>query len=395
MKPTLLSLCALLAVTFLQAQPYMNQEHTRHRFAQLTLGGSLRANPLEGYHDKNQSLEPTFFIGGTHFWGHTEFYVEIPLGSTQAYSRGVETGAKLLPWAPAEKKLRPYVSTAFTVTELKLGEGSLREDLRFPFGLGLLYMRNGWMFDASWSWMPAQNIDYYTSQSQYASLALPGQSFSIGIRKMLETTLSAEKSWQSGKAAEVTEKLAEQGRLDGFTLAAGVSSVWFTQASGFNQEEYPFLSDQVSMAAFADLGLGYYFHKTDWQLNLAYRRYRFINAAFDFEQEVSRASTGLEAYKFLRDYHGFVPYLGGIVSYEQLGYEDPNWTHSQNGWNAGITFGWDIRPNRLGVFTLRTNLRYYPSMSLQMDGKPKFNLNQIEFNFIQLVLYPQRIFGFI
>ena len=56
----------------------------------------------------------------------------------------------------------------------------------------------------------------------------------------------------------------------------------------------------------------------------------------------------------------------------------------------GLVFGWDIRLSEVDFLILRTNLRYTPDLGHKIDGK-SYTSRQIEFNFIQLVLYPQRI----
>jgi len=61
-------------------------------------------------------------------------------------------------------------------------------------------------------------------------------------------------------------------------------------------------------------------------------------------------------------------------------------------WAAGITFGWDIRPNRAQYFLLRTNLRWYPKLELSVVEGQAVSLNALEFNFIQLVVFPGRMF---
>ncbi|MEO1074606.1 MAG: hypothetical protein AAFX41_01430 [Bacteroidota bacterium] len=58
----------------------------------------------------------------------------------------------------------------------------------------------------------------------------------------------------------------------------------------------------------------------------------------------------------------------------------------------GLTFGWDIRPNRLQSWILRTNLRWYPTLSLPVADDGDIAFGNVEFNFIQLILYPNRIF---
>lgn len=385
------------AISMVSAQPYANHENTRHRFAQLTLGTGIRQASLSGlepYGSNGSVFEQVFHIGGTHFWGHSEFYIDIPMFGSKVYSQGMETGAKLFPWPLIQGKLRPCFSLAFSVPEFSINGGAVYNDLLFPLGAGLVYLKNGWVFDLSCSFTKRRSFDYYVTQQEQHSFQLANTNFSLGVRKMLETTLSAERSWRDGSTAELTDKLAAAKRLDGFTLAAGPSSTWFLKKSSYNEERHPFLEHQIALAPFADLGIGYYFHTGDWQTNVSWRTFKLKNQAFGFEQEIERTSLGLEAFKFLGDYYGFVPFIGAIMSYEQLGYNDGAVEHKDDGLNGGVTFGWDIRPNRLGVFILRTNLRYYPKLDLNMPNGLKFDLSQIELNFIQLVIFPQRIMGY-
>ncbi|MFK8163380.1 MAG: hypothetical protein AB8H12_13040 [Lewinella sp.] len=101
--------------------------------------------------------------------------------------------------------------------------------------------------------------------------------------------------------------------------------------------------------------------------------------------------------KAIGDFHGFVPFIGPILSREQLEFTEAfegeiTQQTTQDKWAAGLTFGWDIRPNRLQVFTLRTNLRWYPKLHLDLANDQQISFGAIEFNFIQLVIYPERLF---
>jgi hypothetical protein len=58
----------------------------------------------------------------------------------------------------------------------------------------------------------------------------------------------------------------------------------------------------------------------------------------------------------------------------------------------GLVFGWDIRPNRLQSWILRTNLRWFPNLNLNVGEAGSVSFDNIEFNFIQLVIYPGRFF---
>jgi len=388
-----------LSIPFFEviAQPYTGNRHTRHRFAQLTLGAGLRAIPsqgLESYGDDPIEFEPCFHIGGTHFWGHSEFYIDIPLVESGVFSGGVETGMRLFPWPVENGKLRPYFRASMNVTELQIADGAAYSQLVFPLGLGITYSRRNWILDAGWSLTSQRQVSYYSSLNTATKVSLPNSWFSIGINKMLETTLSAERSWRDSSIFKITEKLAAQRRLNGFTIAAGISSAWLLEPIAFNEEFHSYFHHQVAFAPFADLGLGYYHHTSDMQLNIAYRGYTLKHQAYGKEQSLRRRSIGLEVFKFLADYHGFVPFVGGIISYEGLRLRDPLANQESGDLAGGISFGWDIRPNRVQTFILRTNLRYYPKLSIEMEGRPEFNLGQIEFNFIQLVIFPERMMGF-
>jgi hypothetical protein len=61
---------------------------------------------------------------------------------------------------------------------------------------------------------------------------------------------------------------------------------------------------------------------------------------------------GLEFTKNIIDYHGFVPFIGPIVSYEALRFQEafetgPLLEEFDNQARVGCRVGWDIRPNRI------------------------------------------------
>ncbi|MEL7362741.1 MAG: hypothetical protein AAFN13_11770, partial [Bacteroidota bacterium] len=132
-------------------------------------------------------------------------------------------------------------------------------------------------------------------------------------------------------------------------------------------------------------------------IGLAYRGYGTSTNAYGTTQSLRRRSVVFEVTKYLFDYHGFLPFVGPAVSYERLSFEEAfeqqrtaDVDEEQVGY--GLTFGWDIRPNRLQSWILRTNLRWYPTLSLSVAEDQDIAFSNIEFNFIQLILYPNRIF---
>lgn len=75
------------------AQPYVEGGQTRHRFAQLLIGADAMFFPASGQafalddggglsdFTPNAALVPRINIAGTHFWGHTNFYISIPVAN--------------------------------------------------------------------------------------------------------------------------------------------------------------------------------------------------------------------------------------------------------------------------------------------------------------------------
>ncbi len=97
------------------------------------------------------------------------------------------------------------------------------------------------------------------------------------------------------------------------------------------------------------------------------------------------------------DYHGFVPFIGPVFSYEQLGVSEtheeiPVFDITTNKATIGLLFGWDIKLTHMEWWHLRTNLRYFPFLNVEVDDGKKLSLNNLEFNFIQAIIYPNRIF---
>jgi hypothetical protein len=62
--------------------------------------------------------------------------------------------------------------------------------------------------------------------------------------------------------------------------------------------------------------------------------------------------------------------------------------------SPGILFGWDILASPLETWLLRTNLRYYPFQKVKDAEGNIARVDQFEFNFIQLVIYPNRMINF-
>lgn len=418
MKNALL-LCLLLPV-FTTAQPYIKAK-TRHRFAQLNLGVDFchfsGAGTQTYYYDKTGNLdkdvlgsknELRFIIGGTHFWGHADFFVAFKLlqATDQPFGSSVETGGKYFPWRIEHGKLRPYIGVSwlpvsfsqnrtFAPQDEKRGPVQIRN--QYPLTAGIVFNYKAHMIDIGAAYMYDNKSSYYIDRTTLAPVTMPAFRLSIGYKLMLETTASAERGWQSGRTKAITDTLEARKKLNGFTLAAGFSSAAVLSSSLHTRAIAPFTEDYKLSAAFPEFGLGYYLHKPDIQINIAYRTVKGYLHAYGFDQNYRRRSLALEAYKFFADYHGFAPFAGPALSYETLEVNEKDltlpWKHNDwQGLKPGITAGWDIRPNRLQSWYLRTNIRWFPNLDVKMYSGKNVSLDQLEINFIQLVVFPGRLF---
>jgi hypothetical protein len=408
MGTAVLLACSLLAVDT-QAQVYVEGGKTRHRFAQLTLGMSARQLPTQSgatwqrqvdgslqRADLSAQLVPRFVIGGTHFWGHADFLVAFPLWQSGAsgYEEGVETSFRYIPWQLRDRKLRPFIGLSHMAVQLQRDGGAKVQKHLLPLSAGLYWLQGNHLFELGVSWNASTAIDYYHAPQLRATTQLPPLAVQFGYKWMIETTLSAEPRWQSGRTAYLEDTLAKLGRMDAWTFGIGPSAGFFMAESGFLTEQAPWLG-QHRGGMMLELMLGRYWYKRDLQLSLVYRGMRSAVAGHGSEQQLRRTAITLESYRFFGDYHGFVPFIGPALSYE-------NWSgHTQLAAEAseplsyralrpGLTFGWDIRPDQLQRWYLRTSLRYFPGLSHPMAGGGEMRMDQLEVNFIQLVLMPGR-----
>jgi hypothetical protein len=241
-------------------------------------------------------------------------------------------------------------------------------------------------------------LEYYISQNQSATIETPSIYFGANVKLILEGTKGSEKYYYSGKEDRDYENLKAKKLLNSFYVGIGPSTSFFTQKSDYNSEIRPFLHSPLNSDVFLDVGLGYFYEPLNAFSGITYRNMKTNSNAYGYEQNFTRKSLGLEFNKFLFDYQGFVPYLGLGISYEKITFseKDKGSLHlmeESNLWRPVFVFGWDILPTKLEYMTLRTNLRYTPDLSIDVSGYAVPN-SQLEFNIIQLIFYPQRLINF-
>ena len=392
------------------AQPYtVENGHTRHRFAQLEVGMSQFFSPKSGKtqflsndqvvnYQFNESSTSAIFIGGTHFWGHCDFALTIPVkkfGKGMRYA--VDLQAKYFPLAIRHNKLRPYIGVSMNPFGYSQKDGATINKTYFPVLAGFNYSKKMHQFEIGLLYNYKNDFQYYISRTQLGNAQIQPFVFNATYKLTLETTGSAEKNWRNGTTAKRTEELAKAGKLNAFSVGIGFSSAFRIKNSAYLSQKYPF-AGQHSYQSTLEYGLGYYWHKPDLQMNIAYRRFKSDVEAYGYTQQARRSAVTVELFKFLGDYHGFIPFVGPNLGYETLQITEQDFgqiqeTPSFKGWKPGITFGWDIRPDRLQSWILRTNLRWQPNLNVTMSDGRKNALDQLEFNFIQLVVFPERMFG--
>jgi len=353
--------------------------------------------------DRNNFITPAINFGATHFWGHADFFVSVATSSkkirTDEVSNSIRfraiTGMRIFPLALKENTIRPYLSYKFAPIRLNqsdlLGENYRRTQVKSILGAGIAYQTPKVYAYAGYEFIPNNETNIYLSKTQTATSSFPKGLINFGINYSVEFT----KGSYSPPVQQLDSLLRSKNTL-GLFFGIGPSSAFPTQNSNYISDLYPFLDDRAMPNIFPEITAGYHFSKHEFVVSVNFRPMRQERDAFGFKQRLRRNSFGLEVYKFLFDYHGFAPFLGAGILYEDIrlieidnGMNQTNDRHTLT--TPALVFGWDIRPSkRADLWLLRTNLRYAPFLELAKNGKA-ISLQYLEFNFIQAILYPQRI----
>jgi hypothetical protein len=404
-------LTGLLFCVSISAQDSIYTYHAINRslsFAQLTYGGDLLAltGGQSGDGSFGTTVMPRATIGGLHFWGHADFYVSFPLGINLRQKpdfaerfkqqESVETGLKIYPWALKSGTVRPFAGISFQPysfgyarRSVSTGNGYARAE-RFisPVQVGLTYTGKKYLFSVGSRYNWKNQFSYAVSPTERQSVRINAWNINVGIIRYVDTDRSMGRPKTVGRLNAMHRLLEEKGKLSDWYIGIGPSTALQMSKSDFLRTKYPFLADdQLNSFLVPDATVGYYFAKPDLNIGLSTRIMGFRTHAFDADLRLLRATVAIEAYKFLFNYHGFVPFVGPMLSYEHLQLKENNTrTAKVQGPALGIVFGWDIRVTQTGSGLLRTNLRYTPGLHLKVEGQPLM-FNHLEFNFIQFVKF--------
>lgn len=420
--PTLIAILMLIGNAYSQEQKPKN---SRFDFAQTTLGIGLHYSnsgnvdfvdgngQLQSYQFENQ-FYPVLYFGGLHFWNSTELYFGLPFG--QLLNKNPSDNISITnnlstvfcinyyPWKINNRKVRPYIGSSISGINYDqnsddiASDGALFTKIVFPIHGGLSWRKNKTLVDVQLIYNYDNQFEYFISQNKSTTVTTPPLYYSASFKLLLEGTKGSEKYHYSGNEARNYELLKAKRLLNSFYVAIGPSTSFFTRNNEYNTYNRPFIPSALTSNVFFDIGLGYFYEPLNAFAGISYRKLNTNSTAYGYEQNLQRRSYLFEFNKFLFDYQGFVPYLGIGLSFDQLRFEERELdeiivSKDQNSLNPTLIFGWDILPTKLEYMTLRTNLRYTPSLNIDIDGLNIPNA-QLEFNIIQFVFYPQRFVNF-
>lgn len=407
------------------AQPYMGN-NGKYRFAQRTMGVQIETTPTGGTtffkqgdktfsQDIGGKTQLSLMVAGLHFWGHADFSITFPIYQFQnrkdslykSHGNFEIIGTRYYPWRLENGKIRPYIGTALQISYYRQeGMGIFRgfgrpNTVRFnaPLTFGVAYINGKNIFELGAKWTYNNKFDYYIDRETQQTITTAPVSFNLTLRRYFENTAPQfEAKEASGELKRNHQILIDNRRRNAFSLAVGLSSAAFVGQNSYNADKNPYMSS-FGIKTFLEFGVGYNLDRLDAHLNVSYRSYSMEQSSYRRVQQVKRQGLGIEAYKFLLDYKGFVPFLGAGLSNENLQITDEDkLTGKVETGNATlkaapfIIAGWDIRYHRANWFMLRTNIRYFPTLGAEVGSNGKFPFRQCELNFIQAVFYPERLY---
>lgn len=366
------------------------QEKDRFKFAQTYVG--LGNTVLYSSHNEVYTSQRITF-GGLHFWSKADFYVSFPVanqnfGNKINFTEGILTGGRWLPFGLKSNGFRPYLGAHWQVPFMWGDNMPDLEKNAFSIESGFYYtFKNSWTVEFGARINPLNKWQVpYREETLYSSL----WAFDVGIKKHFDFTAGTDKEWANKQASE----MSKNGHKNTFGFGVGMSSV-IALAPVKYLEEAEFFPSIAKVGIMPEFGLSYYVAKPDMVVRLAFRpTTRFVrNDDFAYLLKDNRLS--VEAFKFLFDYQGFMPFVGiGITNSIYNLSINSRFTESiaekGNSQSVSLVFGWDVRPTQAEWFILRTCLRYQPQKGFGSYAQEKFS-RDLEFNFIQMVVYLQRI----
>jgi hypothetical protein len=348
---------------------------------------------------------PRLNIGGVHFWGHTEFYVNFPLPflairnkpadfDILKYTQGIDCGVKLYPLALRPGRVSPYAGVGFRVLNFQQQlkneqykyEAPEFQKTIFPVQLGLTYTTKNYLFSLNGQYQHLEKFSYYSSPSSIGSIKVSPLSFQLSVLKHFDSDKNLRRKESVANENNKYKVLEKEKRLSSWYWGLGPSAGLQVSKSPYLEKYFPQLKNEFIGGFMPDITFGRFLHKPDMNIGLSYRTMGNTMRGYNDQIKVRRHSLMLEVYKNLFNYLGFVPFAGITGSIEKLKMSENGNIYAEIKPSLGFIFGWDIRVTKTGTSLLRTNLRYIPGLYLRVGGE-KMMYDQLEFNFIQWVQF--------
>jgi hypothetical protein len=307
------------------------------------------------------------------------------------------------------------VSTSFMTRTFKITDGTSStanvgrlSDAVMPVGAGVAWRTAlGFVADVQVQYVPGSTtissgvvpgpLDEPRETSVEERIDLSGFRFVAGLKWSRHLGATSAPGYRESKARALQRRI-DDGSISGVNVALGPSTRLVNNSSAYFSDRRPYLREQFDAGLFLHTSVGYYVFAPDTEVRLAYRRITADASAFGARLETQQSGLFLEALKFFDvDLYGFVPFVGVGVGYGRLRAVDHvserSVTARDSLWMLSIPFGWDIRPNPASAWIVRTNLRWVPRARIDFPmADVRLDLGGLEFDFIQLVLFPERIF---
>lgn len=320
-----------------------------------------------------------------HYWGAFDFYVFFPLsihfqidGLKQTYSPGIETGFKYYPKPIENKKLRFYLGAAFALPQYQQKNKVEIQKITYPLNLGLTYATKPFLIDFGIKWTDNNDFIYYTTETERKKVEVSDLSYALSFRWVKDISLSGRERNQGDLAKGIY-----------YYFGIGPSAAWLLEEDVYIKKNQPAFSITENVHVFPEISLGIVWKNIEKKghrsiLNISQRPQNLQVKGFGRTNIYRNNSTAIEFLQSFWDYNGFVPFLGGSYNINRLYFETEEKSYQKTNNSFGLIFGWDILPTHTTNWYLRTVLRYYPEISLEIDGG-KILFPNFEINFIQYV----------
>lgn len=368
-------------------------------FSYINKAGSLQQAKLPS------TFSPRILIGATHFWNRADFYLSLNMGNlllsgskNAKISNDVLTGFRVIPFQLRKNRPRPFFGVGFHSKEYSQkgdnGQSQLYTNWQWFFESGISYThKNRTLFGLAFRYFPKNNYSPYYNRTHAQSVEVSPYSLSVSYKLLFDFSASFASENSKRFFKKMEKELSEKKKLNTFSFGIGVSALIPLEKTEHASRK-AFLNDEIEGNILPEVGLAYFHHRLNTSARVSYRPLQQKEEAYNYTYQLTKHSVALEAFKFIGNYHGFVPFVGPYISHDSYALtevdRDEKITDLKNNKiGYGLVFGWDIRFTAVDHIILRTNLRYTPDFGYQQEGL-NYTSKHLEFNFIQLVYYPQR-----